>query len=40
MNATDYTYKLRSAIGQEDDVTANKRMWFDAQVHATFCGHG
>ena len=36
INVMDYKYKLRSVIGREDDFTANKRMWFDTQVRATF----
>ena len=36
MNAMDYNHKLRSIIGPEDDFTANKWIWFDKQVCATF----
>ena len=36
MNATVSNYKLRSAIGREDNFTANKRTWFDTQVCAIF----
>ena len=37
MNVMDYNfnYKLRNVVGQEDDFTANKWMWFDIQVCAT-----
>ena len=36
MNSMDYNYKVRSVIGQVDNFTANKRMWFNIQVRATF----
>ena len=36
MNALDYNYKLRSIIGQEDDITTIKWKWFDTQVCGTF----
>ena len=32
LNTTDYNYKLRSVLGQEDDSTANKWAWFNKQV--------
>ena len=36
INAMNYNYKLRSVIERDDDFTANKHMWFDTQVCATF----
>ena len=33
---TDYNYKLRSVLGQEDDSTANKWTWFNKQEYDTF----
>ena len=36
MNVMDYnfSYKLRSVVGREDDFIANKWTWFDKQVCA------
>ena len=36
LNTTDYNYKLRSVIGQEDDPKFTKWTWFDKQVCDTF----
>ena len=36
LNTTDYNYKLRSVLGQEDDSTATKWTWFNKQVHDRF----
>ena len=36
LNTSDYNYKLRSVIGQEDDSTANKWTWFNKQVRDKF----
>ena len=36
LEATDYNYKLRSAIGREDDYNVTKWTWFDKQVRDTF----
>ena len=36
LNATDYNYKLRSVIGQEDDSKVMKWTWFNKQVRDTF----
>ena len=36
LNATDYDYKLRSVIGQEDDSKVMKWTWFNKQVCDTF----
>ena len=35
-NITDYNYKLRSVIGQEDESKVTKWTWFNKQVHDTF----
>ena len=32
LNTTDYNYKLRSVIGQEDDSKVTKWTWFNKQV--------
>ena len=32
----NFLYKLRSVFGRDDDLTANKRTWFDTQVRVTF----
>ena len=36
LNTTDYNYKLRSVIGQEDYSKVTKWTWFDRQVRDTF----
>ena len=36
LDTTDYNYKLRSVIGQEDDSKDTKWTWFDKQVRDTF----
>ena len=36
LNPTDYNHKLRSMLGREDDIIANKLTWFNKQVYATF----
>ena len=33
LNTTDYNYKLRSVLQEEDDSTTNKWTWFNKQVH-------
>ena len=36
LNTTDYNYKLRSVIGQDDDSKVTKWTCFNKQVHDTF----
>ena len=36
LTATDYNYKLRSVIGQEDNYNVTKWTWFNQQVRDTF----
>ena len=36
LNTTDYNYKLRSVIGQEDDSKVTRWTWFNKQVCDTF----
>ena len=36
LDTTDYNYKLRSVLGQEDDSTVTKRTWFNKKECDTF----
>ena len=36
LTATDYNYKLRSVIGQEENYNVTKWTWFNQQVRGTF----
>ena len=36
LNTTDYNYKLRSVIGQEDESKVTKWTWFNKQMRDTF----
>ena len=36
LNTTDYNYKLRFVIGQEDNSQVTNWIWFDKQVCDTF----
>ena len=36
LNTTDFNYKLRSVIGQEDESKVTEWIWFNTQVHDTF----
>ena len=40
LDTTNYNYKLRSVIGQEDDYKVKKWIWSDKQVRDIFYTYG